>query len=357
MTAPTACPHASHGSALEIEYALYHEHIPPPTVGFGVDWREVNAATSPVADQRACPGIRWREGVGITLYMPYSVRFGRAGKVEVTHVWGPHDARVYRFEAAMGRVPIKHPGASRAQPRPGVVFPGCALTLPQKGGRDLWGTGLGFFLLGDLRLDFWGVHSGVLLGELPPGYEMLVAPLPNHRYPAGYSVGQAVNREARHLKIPIDLHFEQLPAGERWVAIERGTPMVQYLVVRVPPIRLTPSPALARASHARRADLRQAGRLAVAGRYRGQITLETVPQADATVLALESPQGTRLTFPVTGDEARVLRAAVLGEEVEDVIARNPSYAEVAQTLVQLGLIEVLDGPFQEERSSWSSFGR
>ena len=340
MIAPVVCPHAE---ALEIEYALYHEHIPPPTVGFGIDWRRVNAETSPVADQRSCPGIRWREAVGITLYMPYSVRFGRAGKVEVTHVWGADDRRVYRFETATGRLAIKHPGGSRAQPRPGVVFPGCALTLPQMGRRDLWGNGLGFFLLGDLRLDFWAVHSGVLLGELPPGYEMLVAPLPNHRYPAGYSVGQAVNRDARHLKIPIDLHFEQLAAGERWVAIDRGTPMVQYLVARLPPVRLALSPRLAQASEARRAAPRRVGRLAVCRRFLGQITAETMAQGEAATLALESPQGTRLTFSVTRDEAQVLRAAALGAEIEDVLARGPSYAEVVRTLAQLGLIEVVEG--------------
>jgi hypothetical protein len=101
---------------------------------------------------------------------------------------------------------------------------------------------LGIFTLGDMRLQAWIFDSGIQLNGMPSDHLMLVTPLPNHHYPPGYSVGQAVASanmvRSTHLNIPVDFDLRKIPQGQDFVQIDRGTPMVQYLPVRAPRVSL-----------------------------------------------------------------------------------------------------------------------
>lgn len=216
------------------------ELVPEPIMGYRVDWSRRNQRLGRLlGDQRTCPGIGWRESIGLTLVMPYSIRFFRDGRVSVTHRRGLADSRVVSFlprqstDRIVGR---SRDGDPTMPPRP-HAFPLCRLDVPGPVDARM---PLQLFHLGDIRLGNWVLDSGVIsTSPLPPGYVALEVPLPNEQVPRGYRVGQAISNQFHaefHLKIPLELWFSDLEPAEDSVFIERGTPMIQYIVCRLPQV-------------------------------------------------------------------------------------------------------------------------
>ena len=227
------------GDPFEDEFRIpvttYHPNIPPATIGSRGNWAERHAdIPNLLADHRSCPSVGRREDIGITVYMPYTASFARDGSVHLTHVRGPQDTTVVSYEPRQGRSFIVGKKSRRF-----VEFPACLMHAPAPLGRQ---ARLGLFLLGDLRLNTWIIDSGVVVHSVPEGYTALITPLPNHDYPPTYSISQGMAesfaRFMGHLKIPVDLHFDNLAADEERIVLRRGTPMIQWIVAKVPRVRL-----------------------------------------------------------------------------------------------------------------------
>ncbi|MGH8542330.1 MAG: class I SAM-dependent methyltransferase [Gammaproteobacteria bacterium] len=220
---------------LEVTYSLYNRWTPEPEVGWRVDWRERHGHIEDLrADHRHCPAVGRRETLGITLFMPYSLRLYRDGTIEVRYLWGPEDGRPLRY--------TPHQGKSKIVRRRGggfADFPACLIPLPAPLERQMH---LGLFLLGDVRLNTWIIDSGVFLRGVPPDYTALITPLPNEDYPPTYSISQgaaeSLARFMGHLKIPVDFHFDALPQTDDFIEVPRGTPMIQWTIVKLPEVRL-----------------------------------------------------------------------------------------------------------------------
>lgn len=221
---------------LELVLLRHNHSIPQPQIGFQEDWKGRNRHLAPIrADQRACPAIARRENFGLTLFMPYTARFYRDGSIALTQRHGEDDHRVVHFHPSQGAIRIDGIRWDRLE-LAGLVprdFPASTLELPVEAGRRQ----MGVFVLGDKRLNSWIVEAGVQsLQAVPPDYQALILPLPNHAYPKEWSVGQALTflmSGAMHLKIPIDLHFEECATESDCIEIRRGTPMVQWVIVKM----------------------------------------------------------------------------------------------------------------------------
>ena len=224
------------GTSLDIVVTRCHEWIPVPSVGYQPDWDLVHGGVSDLShDHRHCPAIQNRLGVGITLGMPYTARFHRNGSVDVTHLRGLEDDTVYHLDPRKTEC-----GTIEREVVEG--FDTTRLTLPGPDG----GVRLRIFLIGDLRANAWILDGGVrVVSSVAAPVQYLLTPLPYHRYPQGCSVNQGLTslsqskpRQVTHLKIPIDLDFAQLKPGEESIEVSYRTPMVQWLPVVVPRVRL-----------------------------------------------------------------------------------------------------------------------
>jgi hypothetical protein len=223
----------SSSDSLELSYSRVHPDIPSPRMGHTESWDKVHAHIPHVkGDHRACPAINVREQLGITLHMPYTVRLFREGRMEVDTYWQEGGPSVY------SATPKQMLYGTGKEGREGQ-FVGSAIVLP---GESQLSNPLVMFTLGDIRVHAWIFDSGVHLHGLPLEYTLLITPLPNHTYPPGYNVGQALASPTRvrdfNLKIPIDFDLRELPPEQEFVQIDRGTPLVQYLPVRLPKVSL-----------------------------------------------------------------------------------------------------------------------
>ncbi len=215
----------------DLSYTLAHPQIPEPRIGFRPDWEGMHAAFPDlVLDHASCPGIQARESIGITLFMPYTCRFFRDGRIEIETYWEDRGPTIFKF----------HPRQESVQIRPqGDRFPGFISELPNSSTLKF---PLHIFVLGDLRLGAWIIQAGVFMTGLPDNYTLLMLPLPNYRYPHGYSVGQAMalslSNISGQMKIPVDIDFSSIPQDQEFVVIPRGQAMVHYIPVKLPEIRL-----------------------------------------------------------------------------------------------------------------------
>lgn len=318
---------------VRLSLARLDEFVPEPVMGYRVDWAQRNRGLGQLlGDQRACPGIGWRESIGLTLVMPYSIRFFRDGRVSVTHRRGLADSRVVSFLPRQSTDIIA--GRSRAgdsaMPLRPHVFPLCRLDVPGPIDAEI---PLQLFHLGDIRLGNWVLDSGVIsISPLPPGYVALEVPLPNERVPRGYRVGQAISNQLHtefHLKIPLELWFSDLEPAEDSVFIERGTPMIQYIVSRLPQVELELDTA------ARAAVPTESMRLVLAEAWeRALMTGERRSIEDGVELRISHAHGDALC-ELVHDELAILDEICRGRtRVRDLAARFPAL-DVPQVLGRL----------------------
>lgn len=220
---------------LELSFVRVHPEIPAPKVGYQPDWDKAHAHFSNVKmDHRACPAINIREQLGVTLYMPYTFRLFRDGRLEVDTWWEEGGPSVFSATPKEGLKFDDQDGKDVEGKLVGRRFP-----LPRS---PLLRVPIGIFTLGDMRLQAWIFDSGIKLNGVPSDCVMLITPPPNHQYPPGYKVGQAVASarlaQENHLNLPIDFDLRQLSPEQEFVQIERGTPVCQYVPVRIPRISL-----------------------------------------------------------------------------------------------------------------------
>lgn len=214
-------------------YQLAHPQVPAPQIGYTPDWDALHRGIPDIiAYHRACPGIQVREDIGITLSVPYNIRFFRNGRIEIDSYWEAAGPRVFQVRPIQSSVPVT--GVDQS-------FPGFIVELPPDPALKF---SLHLFMLGDIRVNAWILQSGVELRGLTNEYTLMILPLPYHVYPPGVSVGQALAFTLQgirgQLKIPIDLDFSQLPAEQEFISLEKGQPVVQYLPVKIPQILLHP---------------------------------------------------------------------------------------------------------------------
>ncbi|MDL1873408.1 hypothetical protein FBR05_14605 [Deltaproteobacteria bacterium PRO3] len=215
----------------DLTYTLVHPDFPCPKIGFRPDWESMHAGIpNLLLDHSACPGIQARERIGITLFMPYTCRFFRDGRVEVDTYWEEGGSGKFTFIPTQEMVQIRPTGER---------FPGYIAELPQSSSLKF---PLHMFVLGDLRVGAWIIQAGVFMTGLPENYTLLMLPLPNYRYPPGFSVGQAMalslSNISGQMKIPVDIDFSAISAEQDAIVIPRGQPMVHYIPVKLPEIRL-----------------------------------------------------------------------------------------------------------------------
>ncbi len=218
---------------IQLSYSLAHPEIPAPTLGFRPDWASLHAHIPNLGmDHSSCPGIQAREQIGITLFMPYTIRFFREGKIEIDAFWDKSDKKPFLIQPIQSTVPI-----AQGQEE----FPGFITQLPSKN----LNWPLHIFMLGDLRAQAWIIQSGVKINENSQDYTLLMLNLPNHPYGPGYSVGQSMVHSfpniAGQLKICVDIDFRNLPKKTEAVEIIKGTPMIQYIPMKIPRVLLQPA--------------------------------------------------------------------------------------------------------------------
>jgi hypothetical protein len=218
---------------LELSYSLSHPGIPAPRIGHGNDWDRHHAHIPGVKlDHRTCPAIIGREQIGITLFMPYTVRFHRDGRLEMEAPWTQGGPSVHSWKPEQALVEIGDDGAH--------AFPGDEIVLPFTPEAPMK-----VFSLGDIRVGTWVLDSGVAMRGLPSEYTLFILPLPNHVYPATYGVSQGLGNprmaQGMNLRIPIDFYLSQLPPDEEAIVIPYGTPMCQYLPIQLPVVTLRES--------------------------------------------------------------------------------------------------------------------
>lgn len=335
------------GEDVEQTYFLLDETIPLPKIGFEVDWRARSTHLNRLmGDQRACPAIGWREAMGLTLSMPYTAKFFRSGQVEVTNLRGGKDLRTLRFTPWQGRNGIqgvRDTGEERRfEPRD---FPQAAMTLPLGNSSTF---PMSIFVLGDVRLNSWILDSGVVSIEPAPGHVAFLLPLPNHRYPPTYSVGQAVTPLVQtrvHLKIALDLDFSALPLDCDHITIERGTPMIQWVLVKVPAHSVGSFVTSSRRTHEvpprvvlsdfwrRGAVHQQLRRILHENAARGEVRLQ---QKTCTVDVSLSRNEVELLVASAGDGPFDTATAAVAMSREEV-------REVVNALIALGAFIVVEG--------------
>jgi hypothetical protein len=218
---------------LEVSFSRVHPEIPAPQIGHNENWDKVHAHFSQMkGDHRICPAINVREELGITLCMPYTFRLFRDGRMEVDTWWEEGGPTVF---SVMPKQQVFQLDDKEDAGR----FVGARVALPNSSSLR---SPLGIFTLGDIRLNAWIFDSGVSLSGLPDDVTLMISPLPNHQYPPGYRVGQALASPTRaqlgNLNIPIDFDPRRLPPEQEFVQIERGTPVLQYLPLRIPRVSL-----------------------------------------------------------------------------------------------------------------------
>ena len=191
-----------------------------------------------------CPAMRGRSGVSaVTIRMPYTARFFRSGAIEVECDWidpvakSPHP-HVHRIDVPVSDSPW--------------------FRLPQ--------SHLHIFTIGDTRAHVWIINSGVFIddralqdspGAKPQdkggsfGYKWLVQPLP-HRLgrnssqqndsAVGWRIEQAVLssfvRVSQSANIPLQLDFTTVAPSAKYIQIDKGVPMLQYVAATLPSISL-----------------------------------------------------------------------------------------------------------------------
>jgi hypothetical protein len=163
--------------------------------------------------------------------MPYTCRFYPDRKVEIETYWEKSGPGAFTVEPTQESVKIN----LRSQ----EAFPGFHCTLPTS---EEMLFPLHIFILGDIRVNAWILQSGVQMSGLPDPYSLAILPIPYETYPAGVSIGQGLVYSLKNinglLKIPLDLDFSNLPAGQNFIEIQKGAPMVQYLPILLPEISL-----------------------------------------------------------------------------------------------------------------------
>ena len=221
--------------ALILQFTRAHRDIPMPQVGHVPAWRKRNPTLCNLNDDhRKCPAVQYRNRVGITVFMPYTLKIFRGGVLEVSNLAGVDDQRVFRFD----KFDIDCKGVSR---EPFNDFSSTRIDIPVKCEE----YPLKIFMIGDQRLDSWIVDSGIIIeSAIPRNYRYLITPVPYFVYPSNITIGQGITVRSgepgpiRHLKIPIDLERPEEHLDDTPVVLKRNTPMAQWLLVRVPEVSL-----------------------------------------------------------------------------------------------------------------------
>jgi len=234
--------HKAHPSVPDPVAGLRHHHFldRPPWVPGSVNESHTPGDGKVVAEGKVhanCPAMRARSGVtGVTIRMPYSVRFHRDGLIEVSCDWIPG--------GYLHGVKIEHP----------VDSPW--IRLPQ--------SHLQIFTVGDSRADVWIVNSGVYIedaeymaspGASPGnkggsvGNKWMILPIPHKLRPEtdrGWRVEQGIlssfQRVSRNANIPLQLNFTAIDPAESFIEIRKGTPMLQYVPAVLPELALEERP-------------------------------------------------------------------------------------------------------------------
>eukprot|EP00039_Didymoeca_costata_P012823 m.186591 g.186591 ORF g.186591 m.186591 type:complete len:378 (-) comp15592_c0_seq15:1425-2558(-) len=180
-----------------------------------------------------CPAMKARSKVtGITLHMPYTVRFYRGGKIEFDCHWIQGTPTHTQL--------IAHPVDS-----PWIRLPRTKLMM---------------FTVGDSRADVWILNSGIYIDDTEYmsstsanpadkggaiGNKWLVVPVPHKLQSSEWRIEQGVLssflRTAKNANIPLQLNFSNLPDKKDYIEIIKGTPMMQYVPALLPSVTLTES--------------------------------------------------------------------------------------------------------------------
>eukprot|EP00041_Stephanoeca_diplocostata_P015071 m.284787 g.284787 ORF g.284787 m.284787 type:complete len:375 (+) comp19914_c0_seq2:379-1503(+) len=236
---------------MDLPYYKAHDGVPDPVVGVRhhhfldrPPWVPGSSNThhqpgdgKTIAEGKVhtnCPAMRARSRApGITLRMPYTVRFHRAGVIEVDCHW--------ISEAYVHSLTVGHP----------VDSPW--IRLPQ--------SHMQIFTVGDSRADVWIVNSGIYINDESfmsspnadpadkggsQGNKWMVLPIP-HKLPAAtWHVEQGIFssflRTGRNANIPIQLNFTALDHDADFIEIAKGTPMIQYVPVVLPAVEVHEEP-------------------------------------------------------------------------------------------------------------------
>lgn len=192
-----------------------------------------------------CPAMRGRSSIhAVTIRMPYTARFFRDGNIEVECDW---------IESPVGKSAGQHVHRIDVPISDSPWF-----RLPQ--------SHLHIFTIGDTRAHVWIINSGVYIddralqdspGAKPQdkggslGYKWLVQPLPHRlgrnssqQFDGGsrWRIEQAVLssfvRVSQSANIPLQLDFATVAPSAKYIQIDKGTPMLQYVAATLPSISL-----------------------------------------------------------------------------------------------------------------------
>jgi len=122
-------------------------------------------------------------------------------------------------------------------------------------------THMGVFTVGDSRADVWIINSGLYVDDeqfmaspgadsmdntKPQGNKWMILPLPHRQQAQGWTMEQGVlssfRRVSKNVNIPLQLNFTAIPPEQDYIEIERNTPMMQYVPVVTPALKLEEHP-------------------------------------------------------------------------------------------------------------------
>lgn len=228
--------HKAHPGLRDPKVTLDHHNFVdrPPWVGGGLPPGHGAIIEAEGKTHRNCPAMKARSGVGgITLHMPYTVRFYREGSIEVDCHWIEGNPT--------HKVAISHP----------VDSPW--MRMPQ--------SHLQIFTVGDSRADVWIVNSGIYIDDTEymsspnakpggkgtsTGNKWMVLPIPHKIQPKTWRVEQGVLssflRTSKNANIPLQLNFTTLDDAEEYIEIEKDTPMMQYVPAVLPTVTMEEKP-------------------------------------------------------------------------------------------------------------------